>query len=250
MKNGWLLFVLIFFLMGCSSEESPAITKKDVVSEEPSSKPELIENETKENNEQQIEMLLEFNLPSEQVTINLEEVDILKEYLSGVSDTQQQISNMKLTPINLQLNETLYLLQFSCYNDNCSYLLLDQNEDGRSFLVSDLSKLLKFSLSEENNKLLMIFRRVSIVNETLIQKDNLVVMDIDSWVKLPYSSSTGEKFTNNYQTPILDAIWNEDDSITVTVPNVDSPTEENLMEWYNSSEKSTKEQLLSIEEIN
>ncbi|WP_226034547.1 hypothetical protein [Aquibacillus saliphilus] len=240
-------FLLFFFLFACSSDVSPAITKKDVVSEEANPKPELVENEIKENNEEKVQMVLEFNLPNEQVTINLDGIEILNEYLTGASNRQEQIDKMILTPVKLPEYDTLYLLQFSCYNDNCSYLLLDQKDEGRSFLLADLSKILKFAISDDNNKLLMVFRRINEEGNLILQKDNLLVIDLDSWETLSVSTNSQEKFANNYKVPIMDANWNQDHSITISTPRLKTPTEENLIKWYESIDKTTKNQKLFIE---
>ncbi|MDL4842174.1 hypothetical protein [Aquibacillus rhizosphaerae] len=236
-------FVLIIFFLVACSEESPTITKIDSSENNINQKPALIENELEENNDEEKELLLEFKLPNEIVTINLERVGILKNYLDGVENSQIEINNMNLLPLEIP-NETLYLLEFSCQNNTCSYLLLDQgNDDGRSLLIADLAKYQQLIPSPDNDKLLFVFSRNSDLAD--YEKNRTIIIDMNEFISIHITNPNDKRFFE-YQWPFEHITWKDNTTVTITIPEVLEPDSSLLNAWL-QSERETKTHTIKLD---
>ncbi|MDC3416560.1 hypothetical protein [Aquibacillus salsiterrae] len=227
MQNLLLFFLLAFLLAACSNE-TPAITKVESDETNKEQSPVLIEKEKESKSDEEVERSIEFNLPKEQVLINLDQVTILKQYLAGITNKRFEINQMQLSQV-LDF-ESLYLLRFSCRQDTCSYLLLDQDGDGRSFLLEDLTKLDKIQTSSDKEKLLFTFNRVE--DEIENPSTKLLVMDLASWKPVPLVNEQFNGNLNTYQTNIANAEWKNDNTLSIKLENtaVAPPKENNKTE--------------------
>ncbi|MCT2534346.1 hypothetical protein NC661_09830 [Aquibacillus koreensis] len=243
MKNVlWVIIILLFVLTACS-KGSPTITKVESDEQTTTQKIALIENELEDDeDEENKELLLEFQIPNEKVTINLEHIGILKSYLVGVENPKQEIRKMRLRPLNIPNHETLYLLQFSCFENSCSYLLLDQTEDGRSYLLADLATFEKVLPSPDYSKLLFVFNKK--VADTSVVKHKVVTIDLEEFV--PIHPTQHKEISSNYQWHIASIDWNDSSTLSVSLPNIDSPDSSELIKWM-ESERDTKDISISFE---
>ncbi|MBM7572194.1 hypothetical protein [Aquibacillus albus] len=259
---GVMISFTIFLLASCSND-TPAITKIDSSEEEIDQNPELVEKEVESKNESKVKTTIEFYLPEETVVINLDGVSILKQYLSNVDNKRYVINKMLLTPLEIPEYESLYLLQFSCENNACSYLLLDQKDEGRSYLVADLAKFRSAIPSQDGNKLVLVFTR----SDDGLTTNKVVPLDINDWETLklePFVSDDPDKeakrrigdsedveikeelvFTD-YRWPISLVKWKDNETLVVTVPDIEKPNKKSLKEW-SESEKYTREIELKID---
>ncbi|WP_026771431.1 MULTISPECIES: hypothetical protein [Sediminibacillus] len=251
MRAGLLFLMGLLFVMAvsaCSNNDSqPVVVKSEEQTDATEKKPVLVEKDTEENDDisGQEEMLLEFTLPNEQVVIDLNQVTILKHYLSAVADREAEIEDMALTRVDIPDKDTIYLLEFSCRADACSYLLLNQQEEGGSYLAADLAMFKSASISPENDLLLLLFNRKEPGLETELTKDKMVIVDLEQMSRQRTLMDSGEPFKNEYHWPVLSATWKNNQVLSVTIPAI-SDTEESLENWY-QSDQPTKSIELTIE---
>ncbi|WP_164217912.1 hypothetical protein [Virgibacillus sp. YIM 98842] len=209
-----VIFIIIF-IVSCSNVESDI---ENVIPnpENQKSEPELIEEIT---DVEEPEEYIEFFLDDEQVTINLKGMPILNNYLKGTASRKQSLEEMELSRIYSE-NENIYLLEFSCNNSLCSYILLNQSRDNPSFLIADLAKLLEIKPSPDDSKLLFLFERDSGPSQGL--KD-IAVIDIKDWQQLPLRNETTDDQILGYKWPLAEVKWLDNNSINVTKPDSIEP---------------------------
>ncbi|QKY68882.1 hypothetical protein [Lentibacillus sp. CBA3610] len=224
--------ILLFLLTACTEE--PVITKSDSPPEDPDREPEIIEEENDDNEE--VEEFIEFALPEEEIMINLKLVPILDSYLQAAQNKQQAIEQMTLIPIHAA-DKTLYLLEFSCQEALCSYLLLDQTEENRAYLMADLAKLTQKTMAPDNTKMLFHFDRKHSSQPPL---SDIVVMDLEQWEHVTLHNQTENEVMLDYTWPILTVEWNEDISLTATVPDIIEPSPDYLNQWENTEKPTTE----------
>ncbi|GGA87694.1 hypothetical protein [Ornithinibacillus halotolerans] len=206
---GIILFLIL--LAACSNSE-PVIVKVDRQPNEEQSEPELVE----EIRDEEVDEFIEFSLEDELLRVNLKQIPILDAFLQGSENRQEIIEEMNLERILNREDNDVYLLEFSCNNDQCSYLLLSQNTDNTGHLVADLATFANFSISPDESKLLLRFTRNSKEQYPL---SNIIVIDIDKWTILTLHNET---ITNNifdFNWPIISASWIDEETITISVPD-------------------------------
>ncbi|WP_164669220.1 hypothetical protein [Virgibacillus doumboii] len=230
-----LLLLLIIFLAACTNE--PVLVKKDTPPEDPNKKPEIVEQQ--HDNEEEVDEFIEFVLPDEKVMINLEMVPILNEYLHASQDRKKVIEQMSIDRMDVT-GKSLYLLKFSCHNDICSYMLLDQTKDNQAYLIADLAKLIQMEVSLDETKILFHFDRNI---QSPVPPSDIVVIELEKWEPVSLVNQTSDKEILDYKWPIITADWNEDQTISATIPDIGEP---NLQQW-NESDQPTKRIEFSIE---
>src|SRR5690625_6687489 len=167
-----MLIISFFVLLMACSQEEPVILKKETNTTD-EYHPALIEEEQEDEND----TLIEFTFPEEQIMINLKNIPILNEYLQATNDKEKAIRNMDLIPIETEEND-IFLLEFSCENEHCSYLLLHQDTKNKAYLVADLARYSQVLFSPDHNKALLKFDRNADSAEPLT---DLIVIDIQNW---------------------------------------------------------------------
>lgn len=229
---GKKIFAFMFLILMTACEEDPVIMKSDTPPEDPDQEPEIVEQEN--DDEEEVEEFIEFVLPGEEVMINLKLVPILDSYLQNAQNREEAIKQMTLFPIN-EADNNIYLLEFSCQEALCSYLLLDQTEENRATLIADLAKLAERTMSPDNTKKLFHFNRGQSSQPPL---SDIVVIDLEEWEAITlYNQTEDEEDMLDYTWPLLTAEWNQDNSISAIVPDVAEPTSEHLEQWENSEDQ-------------
>lgn len=226
MTRKFLIGLVLILLSACNNEEAIIIKPEKDVDHSNASEPELIE----EDNEEETEKFIEFSLPNEQVVINLQVVPILDAYMNAVQDQEAFIEKMNLIPITRE-EETIYLLEFSCNNGLCSYILLDQDKSNEAFLVADLAKYVDTIFSPDENMILLTFNRESSFSLFLT---DLIAFNLDEW-ELIYL----EDKDLNYKWPISDIKWENNNTVSFTKPLLIEYTEENIEEWIEAGKQTT-----------
>ncbi|WP_099157892.1 hypothetical protein [Virgibacillus ndiopensis] len=229
-KRLTLLFFICILLTACSKDE-PVIVKKDAKAADPNEEPELVEQKSNEETDE----FIEFALPDEKIMINLEMVPILNEYLYATKDRKKAIEKMKMLRIDA-IERDIYLLEFSCKNGLCSYLLLDQSKENQAFLVADLAKSIQTKLSPDHSKILLQFNRETALP---IPLSNLVVIDLKNWELVSLTNDTNEAKLLHYSWPIVTAEWLDNQTITAMIPTVSDPTNDLLLQWQEAGSKTT-----------
>jgi len=206
---------MLLFITSCSGEAETDI--EHVISDPDNdiSEPEHVEEEADDD----VEEYIEFFLDDEQVTINLPGLPILNNYLQGSSNRKQATEEMNLTRIYSD-EEKIYLLEFSCNDSLCSYIILNQHRDNPSFLIADLARLSETKISPDTSKLLFLFERDSGPSEKL---KNIVVIDIYNWNRLQLVNETTADPILDYKWPLNNVEWIDDDTISVNKPDSIEP---------------------------
>ncbi|UOQ48027.1 hypothetical protein MUN88_18535 [Gracilibacillus caseinilyticus] len=197
MKN-LITTLFLLFLIACSQQDTDEtmITNEEMENSElPLTEEVNIENTLAEEENHK----LEFVLDRETVTLNTENIPILKEFLSVISDHQQALADMSLENLD---TEGLYLLSFNCNETTCSYLLLDRNEPNRTYLLDDLVLIKEIIPSPERNHLIFLYKQYDAEYFTLF--------NVEDWKVLhPQPELTDIK-------EIIEATWQDDETIDIT----------------------------------
>lgn len=231
------ILFLALFSVGCVNSE-PVIVKQETKNERPVHNPELVEEKNEEN---KTNTFIEFFSPKEVVTVNLNMVPILKQYLQSVQDREQTVRRMNLIPIHDDY-ATLYLLEFSCYQESCSYILIDQNQDNRSHLIADLSQYIQMEFSPDMQKIFLQFNRPTDFSVSL---GHAVVVNLQDWTILDLAET--EVSILNYSNPILEINWADNDSLSFIIPHFFELNEKNITNW-NENNNPTQTVILSIDD--
>lgn len=215
------------------------IVKKDTNPVDPNQDPEFVEEQNDDDDE--VDQFIEFTLPSEEVMINLEMVPILNTYLQATKNHRQAIEEMNMLRINVT-DKSLYLLEFSCHDDLCSYLLLDQTKDNQAYLVADMAKSIQTKISPDNTKILMHFNREL---KSPVPFSNIIVIDLEEWVLVPLEKKMNdEEEILNYKWPIITAEWADNNTISVKQPDITEPTPKSIEEWQESEKAMMNTELI------
>ncbi|MFC3039923.1 hypothetical protein ACFOGI_06625 [Virgibacillus xinjiangensis] len=212
-----LLFLILFLslLASCSEDNEPAIVKQESAGS--GIQPELMEDEQEDETIEWIE----FPLEDEQIIINLQAVPILKGYLAAAEYPNEKIKKMDLERIHPELS--IYLLEFSCTKELCSYLLLNPSESNKAFLLADMAIFEGMHLSPDEDRMAFEFSRTSFDRSAA----DLIVMDINNWEKLPLLEKEGDKDVLEYQ-QILDHVrWIDNDHLRVETADQMQTSSEN-----------------------
>lgn len=233
MKKGLIIISLI--LITACSHNDPIIETVDTEQKHTNSEPVLVEQTSKEETDE----FIEFSLEDEQIMINLKMVPILDEYLSATEDRQKVIEKMKIEQITVA-DDTIYLLEFSCQNDRCSYIVFNQSQDDQSFLIADLAKSVKTFISPDQTKVLFQFNRVQ---SPAISLDHLVVVDVKAWEPIPLIDTD----LLNYAWPFITIEWMDNETIAITKPDILNPTNELINKWLETVERPVTEVVLHLQ---
>ncbi|QDP40014.1 hypothetical protein [Radiobacillus deserti] len=235
MKHSIVCVLFLLILSACSnSDQEVAITKKSVKTDETVQEDPVLEDTSMDSEEEK--MVLEFTLPNEQIIINLEHVPILSQFLRGVNDQKAVIRDMELIKLEVS-KQPYYLLEFACYQERCSYLLLDQSGNGQSFLLTDLARYKQMAPSPDNTKMLFLFERKKTKNQTTLFTHQVQIFDIEEWKPVKVET---EEYSLDYSLPILNASWENDEQIELSIADVSSLESPTLEYWYTSEKRTRK----------
>lgn len=224
--------LLIIFLAGCSKE--PPIIIQEATQTTSENSIDMIEDYTDEEQFQ----FLEFTLSDQLISLNINKIPILNNFLQNHSDKGQAIQEMQLIQILKDKFDSIFLLSFACQERACSYVLIN-TETEYSQLLADQARIVKIKPSPEESYLLIQFER------QLLNKDwptnKLVVFDLENWEKVFLSKDDNNMTSlHSFRWPILNAEWLSDDELEITLPDIDFPSTTTLVDWCESEEKLEK----------
>ncbi|MBU5595279.1 hypothetical protein KQI76_08945 [Amphibacillus sp. MSJ-3] len=234
----YLLFclLLISLLLVACTKQQPMIIKEDI-SKIDQETDEQIDEEPDDAQEDQ--QFLEFTLSDQQVTINIDQIPVLANYLEQHNDRNQAIEEMQLIPIMQEQHDSLYLLSFAHQGDSCSYLLLN-TELGESQLLADQAKIINIEPSPDFSKVLFVFERNLTNKPWNINK--LIIYNIEDWTEITLTEDNMELITlHAFRWPILQTNWLNDSELELQLPDIDKPTNLALEEWHESDDQPTKD---------
>ncbi|RKQ37322.1 hypothetical protein [Oceanobacillus halophilus] len=214
---------LIFFIVlsACSNQSTqPVIQKAGEAEDENLTEPVIVEEKV---DEQEINEFIEFQVNNDVLRLNLKAVPILEQYLMAVKNPSQSVEEMQIYNFDIN-NQEILLLEFSCNENSCSYLLINQADDNQSYLVADLAKFENISLSPDQSRFLLKFSRTKTSSETSYFVHDIMVVDMDSWSILDVRSKT-EAVVLNYTRPINAMEWLDNETISLTTPDMISSGE-------------------------
>lgn len=232
-----LIVASLILITACSHQ--PVIEKVDSKQNHPNSEPALVEQVNKE----EVDEFIEFWLDEEKIMINLKMVPILDEYLSAINDRQKVIEEMNIERIPVADNN-IYLLEFSCENDRCSYIAFNQSQDKQAYLVADLAKSVGTFISPDQTKILFQFNRIK---SPAISFDHLVVIDAETWEPITLDSDTNDVSILNYSWPFITIDWTDNETVTVTKPAIAQPTIKFIKDWKETTNRPTTEVILHLQ---
>ncbi|SFB35227.1 hypothetical protein SAMN04488072_11824 [Lentibacillus halodurans] len=232
MGKKFVAFIILIFLVACTEE--PVIVKSDSSPEDPDQEPEIVEQEN--DDKEEVEAFIEFTLPEEEIMINLKMVPILDSYLQAAENRWQAIAEMTLEPI-ITADKDLYLLEFSCQEKLCSYLLLDRTEEkNKAYLIADLAELFQKTISPDDTKVLFHFNREQ---SSHLPYSDFTVIDLEKWELIPLDIHEEEQVMLDYTWPILNVEWIGNNNLSVTIPDIAEPTPENIKQWQDTEKPTT-----------
>jgi hypothetical protein len=212
-KTLTVLFIGIILLTACSKSQ-PAIVKVDTPTNDLTSEPELIEEVT---DNEKVDEFIEFPLDDEVVRVNLKQIPILRAYLQASKDPKSVIEKMKIERLYSKENNDIYLLEFSCTDMGCSYLLLDESTENTGFLLADLASYETSLISPDESRLLVKFTRN---REAELPLSDVVVIDLINWQSLSLKSEEINYSVLDFSWPISAVTWIDDDTVSLSVPEM------------------------------
>lgn len=201
----------LIFLTACSHSQ-PAIVKVNTPPDNATEEPELIEEIT---DNEKIDEFIEFPLDDEVVRVNLKQIPILYAYLQATTNPKSVIEKMKIDRLYSKENNDIYLLEFSCTDMGCSYLLLDESADNTGFLLADLASYEKAVISPDESKLLVKFNRYPEMKPPL---SDVVVVDLINWQSLTLKNEENDHAILDFNWPIISVSWIDNETVSISVP--------------------------------
>lgn len=227
--------IFLLFIVACETEE-PMIIKKD----EPINT--TIDETVEEANEQEDEQKIIISLADENVQLNLNKIPILAEYLSLAKNKTIAIQQLNLIPLQTS-EQTIYLLEFACQNNHCSYLLIDENEKHSSILLADLAKYDDAFFSPDESLLAIKFRRNQ---DNSLSMGHVTIISLDQWKTVPLMNESEHSHVLHYRSPILSLTWIDDTTISVQTPRIPEFNDEGI-QILDSDEGLTTDIIFQIE---
>ncbi len=229
MNIKFLFICLLLFIVGCEKEEPPFI--KIDSKEENTQKVNTIEPK-----KERTSIKLEFE--DEQIKINLNSVPILKEYITTSKNPEKLIQQMRIIPLNASALH-IYLLEFSCVNTSCSYLLLNEQQDKKTVLLTDMATFIQSTSAPDQKKTLLHFQREGDYD---IQNSKLIVVDMKDGKFMKITPERTD-FTLDYKWPLIDIEWFDNETIHAKIPAIENLTE---MEIWQDNGAETEDLILNI----
>lgn len=231
-----LAFLIILpLLAACTADNEDALSKVEEVFE---NAPAKLEVEATDEDEAEAETLkfIEFDLEEENIQIDIKKVLILKEYLNGLKNTDDVISDMNLEKFEIS-DKTIFLLSFSCVDDRCSYLLFDENQDKRTYLLADMAQFSNIIPSPDKSRIAIIFNRTI---EDRLPVNNVVMFDLANWKTLPLYNYELPYNILNYKWPIVSVDWVDEEHVSISVPEIVDLNKDTYDEWSTSETNSVQ----------
>lgn len=165
-------------------------------------------------------------------SFQLEDIPILQNYISGSSTPKLDIQRLTATSVIQDEHKQVILLHFSCGNKMCSHILVEkENEKITSINVEESSIFQTTKITDDQYYLGIKFGR----NEGNINFNNIVLIDLKTFKVVPFQESN----YLNYSYPILSYRF-YDKSVILTIPDINKPTKEAIINWIESGKKDKK----------
>ncbi|WP_017471724.1 hypothetical protein [Amphibacillus jilinensis] len=242
-----VLFIMSVLLLACS--DNPPVIVQEEIDSSPNEGVAFVEEEQgkdPEDPDSERQQFIEFTLTDRQISLHIDQIPILSNYLAQHTNRNQAIENMQLTQIDEDEFDSLFLLSFACENNSCSYLLLD-TETEQSKLLADQAEITRIDPSADHSKLLIKFERQA--TEQAWNSNKVMLFDLDNWNEYTFDVDDSEAFIfNAFRSPILTVEWVDDSAFKVQIPDVSEPTIEQLTNWFNANEKTTRDVIISLED--
>ncbi|WP_181349045.1 hypothetical protein [Thalassobacillus sp. CUG 92003] len=219
----WMAIISILSVTGCSSQTPSTQSESMKINQE----------ETDESEPVSSEKMVEINVGENIYSIDLIDFPILDHYLTSNSDSDAQLNHMSFKSVGAEVNPHLYLTEFACYEDNCSYMIIDFIQE-KSTLLTDLSQFISLQFSPDQTNLALNFKKVT----DRLQTHQLFVIDAATSEKLTLRptehADTPSPEASKY--PIKDMSWQGNEHISVTLPMVDQFNIDTLRLWAKQNE--------------
>ncbi|MFS0752014.1 hypothetical protein [Oceanobacillus sp. 1P07AA] len=236
-RSFFICLIFLFGLAACSNNNDTIIKK--VESAEDVKDPVLIE-EVNEKDEE-VDQFIEFFLEDEQLTINLNRVPILDYYLQGAENREEAIKHMNMKRLPIE-DQQVYLLEFSCIDERCSYLIFNHDESNAAILLADVAKYSNYYVSPNNQYIIFQF-----VRETQdIPLSHLVSIGLTEWSVVSLIMPENDDTIIEYTRPIIGIDWISDQEISVQSPKLDKLTLQSYRSWNESEEKNYENHTMVI----
>lgn len=223
-----LPFVFIVVLLSaCTENEMLSPIHKADLDLEPIETSAAAEADSLDEESREIKEYAEFTIGEEIVSLSIRDIPILYQFLQVQKNPQQAITKMELKKYILGLEE-FFILRFSCYNEQCSYLLLHSDQNKPAFLVADMAIYENHLFSPDATKVAFHFSRPG---ETQLIPSHIVVFDLYNWTAVTMREEAQEKGNLGFTWPILSFEWADDSSLTINFPDLTEPSEEAWDAW-------------------
>lgn len=231
--NKVLVFLLLFIFLTSCSKEPPIIIQEETDTTNESSI-DIVEEYAAEEQFQ----FLEFTLSDHLISLNINKIPILNNFLINHNNKDQAIQEMQLIQILKDKFDSIFLLSFACQDSACSYVLIN-TETEYSQLLADQAKIIKINPSPEESYLLIQFERQLLNKDWLTNK--LVIFDLEKWEEVILTLDDNNMTSlHSFRWPILNVEWISDDELKITLPDIDFPSTTTLADWNESEDKLEK----------
>lgn len=232
MKRSLLFVVMLAFISitGCSKSHTDQKTELQPSTDLPSEKK---KQEVKSEEAQHITEI-QLSLDGKLESFNLDSIPLLQRYLDASVNPDIEINRMKATTISYK-DQKIYLIAYSCSAKNCSYILVNEQEQ-KSQLVADIAIFQTVSFSPDETKLMLLFKRPEVHGVT---RDAIVIVDLNSFEQLPLRNLSNEQTTLHFNYPILSSRWVDNNSVQIEIPMVKDTSFEELYKWTNGNQSKT-----------
>lgn len=240
-----LFFIFTILMSSCSNQQS-IIMREDVEPRQDEPSVDLIDHIQESQNEVP-DRLLEFRLDNQLITLNVDRIPILSNYLAQHADLDQVTQGMELIPVMPDQHNTIFLLAFACNNQTCSYLLINTEKD-ESQLLADQAKLVEIIPSPDSEKVIFIFNRNFVDSPRYANK--LIVYNLQTWQEHILTETESENKhmgLHAFRWPILNVEWFNDSEIMVELPDIEQSTITEIQAWFESDERPINELMTSID---
>lgn len=230
-----IILLGVFILMSEWLGSNDGVTVEPRIEEGPMENPEETFDEIEKP-----EDIQEITLPYEDgsITFHVEDVPLLNGYLKVSKAPKEELERMNLRSLDQQ--ESIYLLEYGPIGNRKSYILMHILKDEiSSILVADLTEFKEAYFSPEGTKVALLFTEdINNVQST----DKFKIIDLEKWQELVlYSGESKLKIDN--KSPITSVQWISEEELTISIPNVIDPSNEEVDQGGTSSLSSPLKEL-------
>ncbi|WP_085507795.1 hypothetical protein [Thalassobacillus devorans] len=228
----FLLVGIVLVIGGCSSESSKATEDMEVVKENVTTKA-----KDDKQKEEKLPHKYQIQLGENTFTIDLKKHSILNNYVSTSKDPQAKLETMKFIPVTMNEHANKALIEFACYENRCSYILIDFSKE-TSMLLADLAKLEQVQVSHDSQMAIKFGR----TNQEGVTTHHVEVVDLSNLEEKTLTineENLPEVTYQGYQYPIENMGWTSAGELTIDIPRVEDYASYNLENWKSKGAPTT-----------